>query len=181
MAAARPDRLSMRFSNFRRNGTATCIQAKPRSPTPCQQAASRASRVSRASLADGLLAKNGPQGREIGVGALLPVRAIPGKFGQSSNLASMDTTCEETSSSDWPCREGTRMASSLTRNQVPGNRLRVRIPCPPLDWKGSSQVVGSLSLAVNANRLAVVPVCRPLGFRDTGLLSPSTRPRPRPS
>ena len=28
--------------------------------------------------------------------------------------------------------EGTRMVSSLTRNQVPGNRLRVRIPCPPL-------------------------------------------------
>ena len=24
------------------------------------------------------------------------------------------------------------MASGLTRNQVPGNRLRVRIPCPPL-------------------------------------------------
>ena len=24
------------------------------------------------------------------------------------------------------------MVSSLTRNQVPGNRLRVRIPCPPL-------------------------------------------------
>ena len=30
------------------------------------------------------------------------------------------------------CREGKRMASGLTRNQVPGNRLRVRIPCPPL-------------------------------------------------
>ena len=28
--------------------------------------------------------------------------------------------------------EGKRMASGLTRNQVPGNRLRVRIPCPPL-------------------------------------------------
>lgn len=24
------------------------------------------------------------------------------------------------------------MASGLTRNQVPGNRLRVRLPCPPL-------------------------------------------------
>ena len=24
------------------------------------------------------------------------------------------------------------MVSGLTRNQVPGNRLRVRIPCPPL-------------------------------------------------
>jgi hypothetical protein len=24
------------------------------------------------------------------------------------------------------------MASGLTRNQMPGNRLRVRIPCPPL-------------------------------------------------
>ena len=24
------------------------------------------------------------------------------------------------------------MVSSLTRNQVPGNRLRVRLPCPPL-------------------------------------------------
>ncbi len=23
------------------------------------------------------------------------------------------------------------MASGLTRNQMPGNRLRVRIPCPP--------------------------------------------------
>jgi hypothetical protein len=29
-------------------------------------------------------------------------------------------------------REGKRMVSGLTRNQVPGNRLRVRIPCPPL-------------------------------------------------
>lgn len=28
------------------------------------------------------------------------------------------------------------MASGLTRNQVPGNRLRVRIPCPPL-WQAS--------------------------------------------
>jgi hypothetical protein len=28
--------------------------------------------------------------------------------------------------------EGKRMVSGLTRNQVPGNRLRVRIPCPPL-------------------------------------------------
>ena len=28
--------------------------------------------------------------------------------------------------------EGKRMASGLTRNQMPGNRLRVRIPCPPL-------------------------------------------------
>ena len=27
------------------------------------------------------------------------------------------------------------LASSLTRNQVPGNRLRVRVPCPPLcNW-----------------------------------------------
>ncbi len=24
------------------------------------------------------------------------------------------------------------MVSGLTRNQVPGNRLRVRLPCPPL-------------------------------------------------
>jgi hypothetical protein len=29
--------------------------------------------------------------------------------------------------------EGKRMASGLTRNQMPGNRLRVRIPCPPLE------------------------------------------------
>ncbi len=28
--------------------------------------------------------------------------------------------------------EDTRTVSSLTRNQMPGNRLRVRIPCPPL-------------------------------------------------
>jgi hypothetical protein len=28
--------------------------------------------------------------------------------------------------------EGKRMVSGLTRNQMPGNRLRVRIPCPPL-------------------------------------------------
>ena len=28
-------------------------------------------------------------------------------------------------------REGTRMASSLTRNQVPRKGLRVRVPCPP--------------------------------------------------
>ena len=26
------------------------------------------------------------------------------------------------------------MASRLTRNQLPGDRLWVRIPCPPLDW-----------------------------------------------
>ena len=25
------------------------------------------------------------------------------------------------------------MVSGLTRNQVPGNRLRVRLPCPPLE------------------------------------------------
>jgi hypothetical protein len=31
-------------------------------------------------------------------------------------------------------REGKRMVSGLTRNQVPGNRLRVRIPCPPLTY-----------------------------------------------
>ena len=35
--------------------------------------------------------------------------------------------------------EGKRMASGLTRNQVPGNRLRVRIPCPPLQKKHGSQ------------------------------------------
>jgi hypothetical protein len=28
------------------------------------------------------------------------------------------------------------LASSLTRNQVPGNRLRVRLPCPPLTYAG---------------------------------------------
>ena len=28
--------------------------------------------------------------------------------------------------------EGMRMVSRLTRNQLPGNRLRVRLPCPPL-------------------------------------------------
>lgn len=28
-----------------------------------------------------------------------------------------------------------RMVSGLTRNQLPENRLRVRIPCPPLDSK----------------------------------------------
>ena len=28
-------------------------------------------------------------------------------------------------------REGTRMVRRLIRNQLPGNRLRVRIPCPP--------------------------------------------------
>ena len=28
--------------------------------------------------------------------------------------------------------EGKRMASRLIRNQLPGNRLRVRAPCPPL-------------------------------------------------
>ena len=37
--------------------------------------------------------------------------------------------------------EDKRMASGLTRNQVPGNRLRVRIPCPPL-----------LNLAVDVTR-----------------------------
>ena len=26
------------------------------------------------------------------------------------------------------------MVSRLTRNQLPGNRLRVRLPCPPLPW-----------------------------------------------
>ena len=31
--------------------------------------------------------------------------------------------------------EGKRMASGLTRNQMPGNRLRVRIPCPPLELR----------------------------------------------
>src|SRR3954453_11593773 len=35
--------------------------------------------------------------------------------------------------------EGKRMASGLTRNQVPGNRLRVRIPCPPLRLVATSQ------------------------------------------
>src|SRR5262249_581114 len=29
--------------------------------------------------------------------------------------------------------EGKRMASGHTGNVVPGNRLRVRLPCPPLD------------------------------------------------
>ena len=29
--------------------------------------------------------------------------------------------------------EDMRMASRLTRNQLPGNRLRVRLPCPPLE------------------------------------------------
>ena len=33
------------------------------------------------------------------------------------------------------------MVSGLTRNQVPGHRLRVRIPCPPLTIKTSTQVV----------------------------------------
>ena len=28
--------------------------------------------------------------------------------------------------------EGTRMVSNRIRNAAPGNRLRVRIPCPPL-------------------------------------------------
>ena len=28
--------------------------------------------------------------------------------------------------------EDMRMVSGLTRNQLPGDRLRVRIPCPPL-------------------------------------------------
>ncbi len=35
-----------------------------------------------------------------------------------------------TSESDPP--EGMRMASGRTGNAVPGNRLRVRLPCPPL-------------------------------------------------
>ena len=39
------------------------------------------------------------------------------------------------------------MASGLTRNQVPGNRLRVRIPCPPLQKKHGSQVVEWQQLA----------------------------------
>lgn len=30
--------------------------------------------------------------------------------------------------------EDMRMVSGLTRNQLPGNRLRVRIPCPPLNF-----------------------------------------------
>ena len=29
------------------------------------------------------------------------------------------------------CLEGKRMASGHTGNVVPGNRLRVRLPCPP--------------------------------------------------
>ena len=38
--------------------------------------------------------------------------------------------------------EDSRMVRNLTRNQAPGNRLRVRIPCPPLMriWLLVSQV-----------------------------------------
>ena len=40
------------------------------------------------------------------------------------------------------------MASGLTRNQMPGNRLRVRLPCPPLAQNQSSQVIDLASLAM---------------------------------
>src|SRR5262245_32866001 len=35
--------------------------------------------------------------------------------------------------------EGIRMVRSLIRNQMPGNRLRVRVPCPPLDSQAGAQ------------------------------------------
>lgn len=35
----------------------------------------------------------------------------------------------------WQRLEGKRMASGLIRNQMPGDRLRVRPPCPPLQQK----------------------------------------------
>ena len=35
--------------------------------------------------------------------------------------------------SDKRLTEGKRMVSGLIRNQVPVYRLRVRVPCPPLD------------------------------------------------
>jgi hypothetical protein len=39
------------------------------------------------------------------------------------------------------------MVSGLTRNQVPGNRLRVRIPCPPLRSYPQAQVATKAVLA----------------------------------
>ena len=40
------------------------------------------------------------------------------------------------------------MASRLIRNQLPGNRLRVRVPCPPLYAKPPTQPVGGFCFAL---------------------------------
>ena len=43
------------------------------------------------------------------------------------------------------------MVSGLIRNQLPGNRLRVRLPCPPLSILGSSEVTAVQSFAIGGN------------------------------
>jgi hypothetical protein len=55
------------------------------------------------------------------------------------------------------------MASGLTRNQMPGNRLRVRIPCPPLELR---RLVSVSNVENVANLLPMNP-----GPPETGTLS----------